>query len=325
MNDNGIFQKAYCIDQSGKGKEIHLQKIADLPLNSGFLWVHLNYTDPNARQWLERESNLSPVVVEALLSEETRPRMSDIDDGLIISLRGINHNPDSEPEDMISIRMWIDQNKVISTGKRRLLSVEEISLDLSRGNGPANTGEFLAEISERLLAKMEPVIEEVEDSLDNLEEDVLLSESQALRSQLGLIRRRTIAFRRYISPQRDALGGLQLKKTTWLTMDDKLKLREISDHTTRFVENLDSIRDRASLLHEELVGRLSDSINQRIYILSLVAAIFLPLSFLTGLLGINIQGIPGAENKHAFLIFCIFLLVILILQVWIFKRKKWIS
>jgi zinc transporter len=324
MNERRGFQRAYSIDQFGKGEEIALQEIADQPLSQAYHWIHLDYTDPYTRQWLQQESNLSPVAVEALLSEETRPRINDVDDGLLISLRGINHNPDAEPEDMISIRLWMDKGRVISTGKRRLLSVEELSSDILQGNGPKNTGEFLTQISERLLAKMGPVIEEVEDSLDNLEEDVLLTGSQELRSKLGLIRRRTIALRRYISPQRDALGTIQLKKTTWLTTDDRLQLREISDHTTRFVENLDSIRDRASILHEELVGRLSDSINQRIYLLSLVAAIFLPLSFFTGLLGINIPGIPGSENKHAFFYFCFFLLIIMFVQIWLFRRKKWI-
>jgi zinc transporter len=324
MNNDTHFQRAFHINLSGKGKELQIKDIAVLPPDPGLIWVHLNYTEPAAREWLEQQPSLSPVVVEALLSEETRPRVTDIDDGLLISLRGINNNLNADPEDMISIRMWIEENKVISTGKRRLLSVEELSRDICEGNGPTNAGEFLSDISDRLLAKMGPVIEEVEDSLDNLEEEVLLTQNQELRSSLGLIRRRIIALRRYIAPQRDALGTIQLKKTSWLTIDHKLQLREISDHTTRFVENLDSIRDRASLLHEELIGRLSDSINQRIYILSLVAAIFLPLSFFTGLLGINIPGIPGAGDKHAFWIFCLFLLFVMLIQIMIFRRKKWI-
>ena len=220
---------------------------------------------------------MSGIVIEALLSEESRPRVNDIEDGLLISLRGINQNPGSEPEDMVSLRLWMDKDRVFSTGKRRLLSVEELSHDISEGKGPKNTGDFLVEISERLLSQMSSVIEEAEDDVDKLEEEVLLTESQELRSKLGSIRRQVIELRRYIAPQRDAISTIQLKKTSWLTTDDKMRLREVSDHITRFVENLDSVRDRAALLHEELVGRLSDSINERIYLLSLVAAIFLPL------------------------------------------------
>jgi zinc transporter len=324
MDNTHIFQIAYRIDQAGKGREIDRQETADVQPGPGFFWVHLNYTDHDARQWLQKESGLGEIVVEALLSEETRPRVNDIDDGLLISLRGINRNPGSDPEDMVSLRIWADKNRVISTGKRRLLSVEELSYDISQAKGPKNAGEFLVEISAGLLAQMSLVIQEVEDDVDRLEEEVLISENQELRLRLGSIRRQVIGLRRYIAPQRDAMATLQLKKISWLNENDRIRLREVSDHITRFVENLDSIRDRAAILHEEFVGRLSDSINRRIYILSVMASIFLPLSFLTGLLGINIGGIPGAENKQAFMIFCLFLLVIVFFQLWIFRRKKWI-
>ncbi len=324
MDNTHKFQIAYHIDQSGRGKEINRTESAGGQPSPGLLWVHLNYTDQDARQWLQEESGLSEIIVEALLTEETRPRVNDIDDGLLISLRGINRNPGSDPEDMVSLRIWADKDRVISTGKRRLLSVEELSDDISRGKGPKNAGDFLVEISARLLAQMSLVIQEVEDDADRLEEEVLLSDSQELRLRLGSIRRQVIELRRYIAPQRDAMTTLQMKKITWLAEDDKIRLREVSDHITRFVENLDSIRDRAAILHEEFVGRLSDSINRRIYILSVMASIFLPLSFLTGLLGINIGGIPGAENKQAFTIFCLCLLIIVLFQLWIFRRKKWI-
>jgi zinc transporter len=324
MDDSHKFQIAYRIDHSGKGKEINREEIAALPSAQELLWVHLNYTDPEARHWLEKESGLNNIIVKALLSEETRPRVNEIEDGLLISLRGINQNIGSEPEDMVSLRIWIDQHKVISTGKRRLVSVEELSHDISQGEGPKNAGEFLVEMSARLLAQMDSVIEEVEDDVDQLEEEVLLAESQELRFKLGSIRRQVIELRRHIAPQRDAMSTIQMKKITWLDDMQRIRLREVSDHITRFVENLDSVRDRAAITHEELVGRLSDSINERIYLLSLMAAIFLPLSFLTGLLGINIAGIPGAADNHAFPIFCSILVVIVICQLWFFRRKKWL-
>jgi zinc transporter len=324
MSDGLNFQIAYLIGQSGKGEKIQREEIISRHVEHGFLWLHLDYTDSDARHWLQQKSNLSRIVIEALLHEETRPRVNDIDDGLLISLRGINQNPGSEPEDMVSLRIWMEKDRVISTGKRRLVSVEEISHDIGQGNGPQNPGDFLVEISERLLSQMSSVIEELEDEVDRLEEELLLSQRQELRSQLGSIRRQIIGLRRYIGPQRDAISAIQLKKTSWLTAEDKMRLREVSDHITRFVENLDSVRDRAALLHEELVSRLSDSINKRIYLLSLMASIFLPLTFLTGLLGINIAGIPGAQNKHAFATFCLFLVIIMIMQIWFFRRKKWI-
>ena len=76
-------------------------------------------------------------------------------------------------------------------------------------------------------------------------------------------------------------------------------IREIAERTSRFVEDIDAAKDRAAITQEELNSRLSEQMNKAMYVLSIVAAIFLPLGLLTGLLGINVGGIPGAENKWA--------------------------
>jgi zinc transporter len=110
----------------------------------------------------------------------------------------------------------------------------------------------------------------------------------------------------------------------WLSADNRLHLKEATDRLIRCTEDLDSARDRAAVTQEELANRLAEQLNTRMYVLSLVAAIFLPLGFLTGLLGINVGGIPGADDPSAFLIFILILATVVVLQVIIFKKKKWL-
>jgi zinc transporter len=93
---------------------------------------------------------------------------------------------------------------------------------------------------------------------------------------------------------------------------------------TRFVEDLDSARERAAVAQEELLGRLSEQMDKRMYLLSLVAAIFLPLGFLTGLLGINVGGIPGAEYHWGFTLVTLMIVILVVVQVVLFRIKKWI-
>ena len=130
--------------------------------------------------------------------------------------------------------------------------------------------------------------------------------------------------RRYLAPQREAMTKLFTEKISWLIDNEKLRLREVTDRLIRHIEDLDSVRDRAAITQEEVVNRLSEQMNMRMYVLSLVAAIFLPLGFLTGLLGINVGGIPGSENKAAFFIVIFFLAIIVFLQFLLFKKKKWL-
>ena len=260
---------------------------------------------------------------DALLAEESRPRVTAFDDGLLISLRGVNLNPGADPEDMVSLRIWVDKSRVITTRRRKLLSVADLSTAIEMGTGPRTAGEFLEDVADRLMSRMGGVIDDLEDKVAELEEAVLTAESHELRPKLASIRRDAINLRRYMAPQREAIARLQSEKISWLTDEDRVRLREVYDHLTRYLEDLDAARERAAVTHEELVSRLSEQMDNRMYVLSIVAAIFLPLGFLTGLLGINVGGIPGAEYKAAFAIFCMMLGAIVIIQLIIFRKKKW--
>ena len=105
---------------------------------------------------------------------------------------------------------------------------------------------------------------------------------------------------------------------------NKARLRESADRVTRYVEDLDSARERAAVIRDELEGRLAEQMNKTMYVLSIVAAIFLPLGLLTGLLGINVGGIPGAENPLAFWEVCLLLVFVGVLQALLFWKMKWI-
>src|SRR5690606_8921296 len=86
--------------------------------DSNLLWLHFDYTDPSAQHWLTEHSGLGPVSVDALLAPETRPRVTPMHDGLLIYLRGVNHDPTADPEDMIAIRMVVQKHRIISTQKQ---------------------------------------------------------------------------------------------------------------------------------------------------------------------------------------------------------------
>jgi zinc transporter len=102
-----------------------------------------------------------------------------------------------------------------------------------------------------------------------------------------------------------------------------MQIREANNKVIRYLEDLDSAKDRASVAHEAISNHLAEEMNSRMYVLSLVAALFLPLGFLTGLLGINVGGIPLADAPRGFIEIVIILVVLVVIQVFVFMRKKW--
>ena len=170
---------------------------------------------------------------------------------------------------------------------------------------------------------MASVLSDLDEGLDSIEEQDEQTPAREQRKRLLELRRQAIRLRRYLSPQRDALARLSVERLAWLGERERLELREVLDRTTRYVEDLEAARERAALSQEELASALSEELNHRMYALSVVAGVFLPLSFLTGLLGINVAGIPGAETSWAFAAVCASLVLVGVAELLLFRRLRW--
>ncbi len=312
------------LDGRGGGEQQEFLAPGREPPAGGMLWVHLDRDSSEAKDWLENHSGLDDLSVDALLAEETRPRCANMDDGTLLVLRGVNLNPGADPDDMVAIRILIQPHCVISSRHRRLMSIDDLRAALAAGRGPRTPGAFIVDLIHHLVSRIAVAVGNVEDEVDRMQAQVLESEAQRLRTELSGIRREIIALRRYLAPQRDAMNQLYLLKAPWLDDDDLQKLREETDRITRLVEDLDAARERAAVTQEELSNRLSDQLNNRMYVLTVVAGIFLPLGFLTGLLGINVGGVPLADNAWGFAWVVVALVAITAAEIAFFRWRRWV-
>lgn len=287
-------------------------------------WVHLDRTHDATPSTLAETFKLPELAVQALLADETRPRVVQIGNGVVATLRAANFNDDSQPEETVSLRLWVDENRIISVRRQRVFSVQEIQQEMLDGVGPATIGEFLVSLTNKLLSKISSVVLDIEDELNVLEETELLSPTAKDQSELISIRRKSIPLKRTLAPQREALSQLAALRVSWLSQSEAASLREVWDHSVRILDSLDAIRDQASLLHEEMHNRISERTNRNSYILTIVAAIFLPLGLLTGMFGVNVGGVPWVENFNGFWLLTIFMLVVGVIQFAILKWLKWI-
>lgn len=330
MTDHPELVCAYLLDGKGKGTSLAWLDIENWTPDQGALWVHLDATFDNTEQWLREKSGLSPFIIDGLLAQETRPRCDGYEEGIMLVMRGVNLNPGAEADDMVSIRIWVEQHRVISLRIRRLMAVDDLQNQLKMGKGPLSTGHLVARLAAQLTDRMGPIIENVGDQVSDLEDQLIRSNDEApldlrdLRFKLINYRRVAISLRRYIAPQRDALNRMSLLDEDWIDSRVEGRLRETVDRVTRITEELDDIRERSSVLQDELINRISQRMERTMYVLTLVATVMLPLGFLTGLLGINVGGMPGSETKWAFWAVCGGLAVLTVIEIWLLKRFRWL-
>lgn len=321
-SDDGLIC-AYQLDGKGGGRRLSWADKLEAG-DDGVLWVHIDFSHPNGRAWVQKQSGLDPNVVEALLSDESRPRSFEYDTGILTILRGVNTIPGEEPEDMVSIRVWMEPGLIISTRRRRLMSITDIRTTIEAGKGPATPASFLVSLADRLSERIGHTVDNIEVQLDDAEERSDSEATLVYRRTLAEIRRKTARLRRYLAPQRDALDRLSRSRNALMSGGEAAMLQELTSEMTNYIEDMDLSRERAMVLQEESLSVLAAEQNARMLVLSIVAAVFLPLAFFTGLMGMNVAGLPGLENPLAFWIVVGLMFSVAGGILGYFKFRKWL-
>lgn len=288
----------------------------------GTLWLRFDLREPDDQRWIQ-SAGLPDFAVETLLAEDTRPRFVATGAGMLIVLRGVNLNPGAETDDMIAIRIWLERDRIITCQRRSLRSVEDIARALAEGRGPISPGDLLLALIERLAEYIEAVLEGLADEIEAVEDDVEGDRGLTQRPGLSVLRRKAARIRRFLQPQREALDRLCRHAQPWLEAEQVDHTREYQDSLLRQLEDLELLRERAQLVHEELKSRIAEVQSSRIYVLSIVTAIFLPLTFITGLFGMNVAGLPGTADTRAFLMVCLGCAIVAVGLAALLRLKKW--
>lgn len=291
----------------------------------GVLWLHLNADHPNTNKWLKTHSGIDSIFCEILLDIDNEPGCVQEGDSLVATFRGINFNKESNPEDMVYLNYYSDKNLVISVRSSRLFFMEDISKKLEKNCGPKDAAMLLTSILDNLHEKMEPTLDYIEEQLDELEKNINKENFlDKTREDLLDLRQEIIELRRFLIPQKNALVQLSKFNLSWLSKKNIRTVRKIEGRIQHFFAELESYRERAIVIKDEINSVTNEKMNRAMYMLSIVTGVFLPLGFLTGLLGINVGGMPGMESKIAFWIVCGILIAVLLLSIYIFKRNRWI-
>ena len=313
------------LDGRGGAARLDWRALEAAQLPGGVWWAHLDRKTRRVERWLRDRSGLTETTIDALLAEETRPRVFRGKVGTIAILRGVNTNPGAVAENMVSIRIWSDGKRVITLRHRRLQTPRDVLTQLMLERcGPRDASELFEGLITRLTERKAATINGFDDELDDIEEHVEEGDATEVRRKLSDLRQEAVVLRRYIAPQREALTSLLIDPPEWLAERSRARLRDTADRLTRYIEELDAARERSMVLKDDISNRLAESTNKTLYILSIISAVFLPLGFLTGLLGINIGGMPGVDNPHAFWIAAGLMAAIVAVEFLLFRYLKWL-
>lgn len=290
------------LDGKGGGREIGWDEACRWQPASAteVLWLHLSRSNPGVREWLQQTLAIPAPTAELLTSDQTRPRAFRESEALVATLRDLNFNPGAEPEDMISMQLWSDGKHILTLRRLPQQSPEEVCAQLDSGAGPRDAGAMVTQIVKLMIDHLSAAVVEINQTIDRIDADDGRLGVQETAGEISRIRRDCLALQRHLSPQHEALEHIGLEAPDWFEAHDRREIVESIARLRRHLDDINISKESAVVLQDELRARAQAITQEATYKLGVMAGVFLPLTFLTGLLGSNVVGIPYADEPWAF-------------------------
>lgn len=304
----------------------HVSSISadDSPTKEAPFWLHADLNNEVFITWLKATPLLSDALKEVFFSDNSRPSIHRFTEGTVIILRCIDDKAKDYQEGLLVIRIFISETLIISTRDKPIKAIDMLNNNIIHQDGPTDSCDWLIDLGDELTEQLRICVENIhEEKIDKLEE-LVLDEELPEQGQLASVRKELIMLRRYLLPQRDVFSRLAIEKTSWMDSADMVRIKELSERVGRVLEDIDAAVARTMIISDEIKMLIGQTTNKRMYIMSLLAMLFLPLTFLTGLLGVNLGGIPGEDSDIAFASFCLVILVISIVLGWLLRKSDWL-
>lgn len=316
---------SFLLDQKGGGTMLDYEAVEKWKPEDGTLWLHIDLEDAEAVAWLRNDSKIDELIVENILEEDNpRSRCLAHGDGLYIVLRSINLTLGEEPDDMIPVRIWCDRGRIITMQTKPFVAARELERKLITGIAPTSLGGLLDEVCSCVLDVIVAEVADLEDIIDDAENKIIADEEdEDEMNRLSEGRRKLSTIRRYLAPQRDAMDLIPRQLVSWLDKEERYQLRENAHRLTRILEDIDSLRERAAINIDALNSRFSEDLQKNLFLLSVIATLFMPLTFFSGLFGMNVGGIPLSSHPNGFWILTGIFMMFMLVMILVFKKMKW--
>ena len=309
------------IIENGAAREASLEECVAASGGAQFVWMHLDADAPETVPWLQKHGGMAEIAAKALVATETRPRCEPIGEGALINLRGLAAEPERLADELASVRIWAERGRVVSAARHELLALPLVCEKLRAGK-ILDPGDLISALAVAITEGLDPDVANLGDRLDDCELALDANRAFTLRRRIAQVRAKAIGYRRFVVPQRQALERLGTLECGWLDQRDRLHLAEAADRFARMAEELESVRERAALMHEQITDLRAEQIDARSLLISVLAFIFLPLTFLTGLFGMNVS-LPYEEEPWAFDAILVISAAVVVVGLGYFMRKRW--
>lgn len=273
---------------------------AALDKPDGFVWVHLDLSVRRARDWLAQASAIPEDLRAEMGASDVRTRLEQHRGVLFGVFTDMQYDIDPDLTEISSVRIFGSERVVISARRHPSRSMDRLRRDIQGGQVLRGAADLIATMLSYLADTVEMAVVELIVSLDEIEDRLLEGRKTTAREDLGAVRRFAVRLHRHLALKRRAAFQVCARPPAFFAEDDATDLREAIEQLGAVVDDLVSAQERAKLLYEEMAAQQAEDANRNLLILSVLTAVFLPMTLVTGVFGMNVAGLPGLSDVHAF-------------------------
>jgi len=313
-----------CTDREYSIEEALAMKISD----ENITWLNIEgLHDVPLIQQIAEKFSIPPLLIEDILNTSERPKMEAMGDVIFIVLRMLSQEDASKPITIEHISIVLGQNFILSFQEGILGDVfDPIRNRLRTGKGRLRKQkiDYLCyELLDSIVDSYFGILEILGDKIEIIEENVLVQPQNELLRDLHELRTNLLSVRRSVWPLRDVINNIQREDDTYFQKSTRYYLRDLYDHTVQELETIETYWELLSGLQDIYLSSISNRMNEVMKVLTIITTIFIPLTFIAGLYGMNFKFMPELEWRFGYPVVILVMLIITYIMIKIFIRKKW--
>ena len=289
------------------------------------LWVDLEGESPEALEAVAREFGLHPVTIEDLVHRNQRPKLEEFDGYIFIVAHGLRS---IQGEEVVTdeFNFAVGENWILSAHDGHVEAMKRVYDQVAAAPKAFDGGGsfILYRISDLLVDSYFPALDALEEEIDTLEDDVVQRPTQGRLHQIFALKRVLVHLRKLVNPQREVYNALSRRDYPHIDPKSAVYFRDLHDHLIRANEIVESYRDLVSNMLDAYLATISNRLNEVMKRLTLLATIFMPITFITGVFGMNFTGMPFTWNWLFWTTIAATVITPLAMLVW-FVRSGWIG
>ena len=313
--------------------EYHEREVENIegcfPFNdkSSVTWININGVhDAEMIEKMGEHLKLHPLLLEDIMDTHQRPKMEDYGDYIFIVLKMLYHNVKKDELEIEQVSLILGSNYVISFQEREGDVFNPIRERIRKGKGKIRKmgASYLAyALMDAIIDHYFVILEGTGDKIEETEEKLIVNPMPETLQTIHNLKREMIFLRKSVWPLREVISGLERTESTLIEESIGIYLRDVYDHTIQVIDTIESFRDMISGMLDIYLSSISNKMNEVMKVLTIIATIFIPLTFIAGIYGMNFY-IPELELRWGYFAVLFVMAVVGVIMLFYFRKKKWL-